>query len=306
MSKKTIMWMLAAVLTLAACKKEPEINPTPDGTDTTGGGTPAVVEKAVYSVSSTQKVVMSKGNLQYQASTNTFRFAPHAWDAVKEGNTQASASYDGWIDNFGWATSGYEGYYAYLTSPYNSAYYTGGSIDGTEYDWGVHNAIVNGENTDPAGTWRTLSTEEWEYLLENRSASTLNGVENARYAIATVEGQKGIILIPDHFEMPANVPQPRTETINIPSPYASNIYSTDEWNAMEEAGCVFMPSVGCMNVNNNTMVSVDYLGCYWTSTYVGEADNMLRAGQIMFNPNIVETGSAGVQFRRPVRLAKNL
>lgn len=304
MSKKSIVWMLAAVLTWAACTKEPEINPIPN--DTTGGDTPTVVEKSVYSVSSTQKVVMSNGNLQYQASTNTFRFAPHAWDAAKEDNTLASASYNGWIDNFGWATSGYEDYYPYLTAARASSFYTGGDIDGTEYDWGVHNAIVNGENTDPAGTWRTLSTAEWEYLLEERSASVLNGVENARYAIATVEGQKGLMLFPDQFVMPKNITVPRQGSINVTTPYATNIYTADEWSALEAAGCAFLPSAGCVYADNNIMVSVDYLGCYWTSTFVGEIDGMIRGGQFLFNPNLVEMGSAGVQHRRSVRLAKNL
>lgn len=304
MSKKSLFLMLAAALTWAACEKDPQ--PAPDNNDTTGGEQPTVVEKNVYSVSADKQVTMAKGNLQYQASTDTWRIAPNAWDAAKDGNCQTSAVYAGWIDNFGWATSGYDNYHPYLTINSASQYYTGGNIDGTEYDWGVHNAILNGETLDPAGTWRTLSSQEWEYLVNHRAGSTLNGVENARYSIATVNGQKGIILFPDVFAMPESVAPPRAASINEPATYATNVYSAEDWALMEEAGCVFMPSAGCVNVADNSMVSVDYLGCYWSSTFVGAVEGMIRAGQLWFNPYQVETASAGVQYRRSVRLAKDL
>ena len=38
----------------------------------------------VFSVSPTKKVVFSKGNLQYRASTNTWRFAEHQYDIIGE------------------------------------------------------------------------------------------------------------------------------------------------------------------------------------------------------------------------------
>mgnify|MGYP007102081818 FL=1 len=65
-------------------------------------------------------VVFAKGNLQYQASTNTWRFADNQYDFVgneKKGNvfvgetkcsnTQISESYAGWIDMFCYGASGY-------------------------------------------------------------------------------------------------------------------------------------------------------------------------------------------------------
>lgn len=65
-------------------------------------------------------VVFAKGNLQYQASTNTWRFADNQYDFVgneKKGNvfvgetkcsnTQISESYAGWIDMFCYGATGY-------------------------------------------------------------------------------------------------------------------------------------------------------------------------------------------------------
>ncbi|MBQ0154797.1 MAG: hypothetical protein KBS70_08475, partial [Bacteroidales bacterium] len=51
-----------------------------------------------FSVSPTTKVTFAPGNLQYQASTNTWRFAEHQYDYVGDANTNISATYDGWID----------------------------------------------------------------------------------------------------------------------------------------------------------------------------------------------------------------
>ena len=66
------------------------------------------------------KVYLSQGNLQYKASSNTWRFAPNQWDYVggttSEGifwgnvsgssNNNISPTYSGWIDLFGWGTNG--------------------------------------------------------------------------------------------------------------------------------------------------------------------------------------------------------
>lgn len=51
-----------------------------------------------FSVSPTNKVYFSKGNLQYQASTNSWRFAERQWNYIGETNQNISDSYDGWID----------------------------------------------------------------------------------------------------------------------------------------------------------------------------------------------------------------
>ena len=61
----------------------------------------------LFSVSATQQVYFSKGNLQYRASTNTWRFAEHQYDCCGSNNQSVSSTYSGWIDLFGWGTSGY-------------------------------------------------------------------------------------------------------------------------------------------------------------------------------------------------------
>ena len=55
-----------------------------------------------------KQVYFSQGNLQYQASTNTWRFAENQYDAIGEGISNISSTNEGWIDLFGWGTSGYD------------------------------------------------------------------------------------------------------------------------------------------------------------------------------------------------------
>ncbi|MBO4250986.1 MAG: hypothetical protein J5884_07000 [Paludibacteraceae bacterium] len=53
------------------------------------------------------QVVFSQGNLQYHALSQTWRFAENQFDFIGEENKNISSTYNGWIDLFGWGTSGY-------------------------------------------------------------------------------------------------------------------------------------------------------------------------------------------------------
>ncbi len=101
----------------------------------------------VFSVSANEKVIFSNGNLQYQASSNTFRFAENQWDCMDAYNCYRSDSYSGWIDLF---------YHDQIDSKFS---------------------ISNNDK------WRNLTYEEWYYLLNTRlnasnlqGAATINGI----------------------------------------------------------------------------------------------------------------------------------
>ena len=128
---------------------------------------------AYFSVAPDKIVFFSRGNLQYQASTNTWRFAEHQFDCIGADNANISSSNKGWIDLFGWGSSGWSGsgavcYQPYSTSTDNedylvSTHLTDYCVDG---DWAYHNAISNGGNK--AHLWRTLTRDEWNYLFYQR------------------------------------------------------------------------------------------------------------------------------------------
>ena len=248
---------------------------------------------SLFSISETQQVFFSQGNLQYQASTNTWRFAEHQWDyvggnqevypsgeygnvyenGIKCDNSLVSSSYSGWLDLFGWATSGWDnnnryyhpwdiessnstidGYgYGYFDGEYANYDMTGNAAN---CDWGVYNAISNGGNE--IGRWRTLSKDEWSYMLYSRP--------NAAYkkSIATVNSEKGWILLPDAWLQPEGI-----GFIGSASNYEMNVYSQEEWTLMENAGAVFLPTAGCRYLEGGQIL-YRYNDLYWSSTHSSE------------------------------------
>lgn len=219
-----------------------------------------------FSVSETEKVRFSKGNLQYQASTNTWRFAEHQWDYVGEGNTNASASYDGWIDLFGWGTSGYN-HGAVCYQPWER----GGQYDHAAYahhwhdlcdengqaDWG-YNAISNGGNQERL--WRTCRLNEWMFMLNERQ--TASGI---RYAKATVNETNGLILLPDDWNQNTFV---LNNTNDGSAAFETNVISLADWaDALEANGAVFLPAAG--NIQYWSDNNFGTRGAYWSATSGG-------------------------------------
>lgn len=212
----------------------------------------------VFSVGLNKQIYFSKGNLQYQASTNTWRFAENQYDfvgddvfgnvynnGVKSNNSQVASYYTGWIDLFGWGTSGWNsGAVAY--QPWTkSTNYEDYIIPGFDYkkdgikaligsfayaDWGMYNRISNGG--DKTGVWRTLTSNEWQYLNEGRTNS------NKLRGVATVNNVHGIIFLPDNYQA-TSVKFTPTETS-----LTTNNYSYAQWKTLENAGAVFLPAAG--------------------------------------------------------------
>lgn len=197
--------------------------------------------RGVYSISLTTQVFFSKGNLQYQASTGTWRFAEHQYDIIGNGNNIISPTNSGWIDLFGWGTG---------NNPTNV------STDNGDYsvftDWG-NNAISNGGNTQYV--WRTLSSDEWIYVFQTRN--TESGI---RYAKAKVNDVNGVVLLPDNWDSSL---YDLYSTNSNSAVFSSNIISSSDWNDIfEEYGAVFLPAAGYRNGTTPNVVNAS--GYYWS------------------------------------------
>ena len=217
------------------------------------------------------QVYFSKGNLQYQASTGTWRFAEHQWDYIGDaaGNNTASGreTQSSWIDLFGWGTSGWNSgancYQPWSTSTSYTDYYPGGAYTNNltgsyaNADWGVNNAISNGGNA--AGQWRTLTYDEWYYLLNTRT----NASSKAGYA--TVAGIHGVILLPDSFTDPMKNNGSGSFVPRATTGWDANVYTADNWTAMQTAGAVFLPAAG--GRSGTSVYDVGSYGLYWPSSY---------------------------------------
>ena len=243
---------------------------------------------AEFSVSDSTKVHFSQGNLQYQASTNTWRFAENQWDfvgdsidgtvyekGIKSDNAKISSSYDGWIDLFGFGTSGYKGRMPYMTStiyadyiiaksefPYRRNYNPNLGIDfveldngnGQKYDWGWGFCLSDGgmEQYVEECCWRTLTRSEWNYLISERKKAEKK-IGNAR-----VNGVYGLVLLPDKWKTPQGLVFKHSN---------QNEYSESEWEQMEANGAVFLPAAGSRD--GNFLPPGDAFerwGAYWSST----------------------------------------
>ena len=240
------------------------------------GSTQQGALSGAFSVSETQVVYFSQGPLQFNASLGThecadgttkpgtWRFAEHQYDVVgdlnagnvyengvKCSNTLASATYTGWQDMYCWGASGYNG-----IEPYKANRPSTTSIAGTNYDWGVYNAISNGGNTP--GLWRTLTRTEWDYMFNIRpNAKQLN-------APAMVEGMYGLVVLPDdYWDAPAGI----NLVTNSTQYYTDNVFTAEQWEQLEAAGAVFIPAGGWFAWGSNTWVShFANTGELWAST----------------------------------------
>ena len=212
------------------------------------------------------QVYFSQGNLQYQASTNTWKFAENQYDYIGSANSNISSTYDGWIDLFGWGTSGYNhganAYQPWNTSQSPSDYYAYGSATYNLYDqtgqadWG-YNAKSNGGSA--TNQWRTLtggSGGEWDYVFNTRI--TTSGI---RYAKAQVNNVNGVILLPDDW---SESYYSLSDTNNGGAGYGSNVISESNWtSSLQSHGAVFLPAAGYRcgtSVNGGN-------GCYWSASY---------------------------------------
>ena len=209
-----------------------------------------------FSVAADKQVTFSPGNLQYKASTSTWAFAENQYDFVGSDNANISSTYDGWIDLFGWGTSGYNDKQPYMTSDTDYDYGDGtNDLTGTNYDWGAYASISNGGNMD----WRTLSAAEWDYLLQTRDGAA------SKHGNATVAGNKGLVLLPDKWQLPEGL-----SFTADPTDWTTNTYTAEQWAEMEAAGAVFLPASGRRVDGSIYNITSNCRGYYWTVSASGE------------------------------------
>ena len=217
------------------------------------------------------QIAFAQGNLQHQASTNTWRFAANQYDLIGSDNSNISDSYTGWIDLFGWGTG---------SNP------TLSSTDDIDYstftDWGV-NAISNGGNT--ADTWRTLTKDEWVYLLNTRT--TTSGVRYAKATITdvTYPGTStpvvGLIIVPNNWQTSYHA---LTDANTANAAFNTNQITSAVWASdFESAGAVFLPAAGYRY--GTDVYYVGSYGRYWSATPFATMGSAFR---LFFNSDYLD------------------
>lgn len=116
------------------------------------------------------------------------------------------------------------------------------------FDFNHYGNISNG--------WRVLSADEWQYIVLKRH----NAINLILWA--TVEGKKGIILLPDNYNNTLNLNyisqqeiKPWDDQIHLNNttidPTTLNVLTENQWIALAKDGAIFLP----MNLGNE--------GGYW-------------------------------------------
>ena len=245
----------------------------------------AAAAEGTFSVSVTETVTFAPGNLQYRASTGTWRFAEHQWDIIGEaaGNNvygTARENQEAWIDLFAWATAGYQGTATHYqpwdltqSSNYGPAiegdYYPSISVDPyRDYDWG----------TKVGGDWRTLTQEEWNYMIANHA-----------YKFVTTP-HAGLLILPDTYAPDTEIDEEKVDA------YLAN-------------GALFLPAAGWQKGEgaSYSLQQVGSQGNYWTSSCPNSGEGTAYALEFNSSFNISTDGIKSFERYQgfSVRLAKD-
>ena len=253
----------------------------------------------LFSIAPSSQVYFSQGNLQYKASTNTWRFAEHQYDYIGNDNSNISSFYSNYIDLFGWGTSGWrdsgaECYQPWSTSKKSIDYRPGGGLTNltgnyANADWGVYNAIYNGGNL--AGQWRTLLKEEWMYVFQGRNNAS------SKYGHGKVNGVCGMILLPDNWTLPSGL------SFTAGDSSWANSYTADQWAQMEAYGAVFLPAAGSRS--GTSVSSVGSYGGYWSASYNGAYNGEYAFGVIFSSGYLDPSSCPDRHLGRSVRLVQD-
>ncbi len=237
-----------------------------------------------FSVSPTQKVYFSRANLKYNTSEG-WGFHEHQYDeclgvktytssstpADQTGSSSNGVQYgsDVEMDRFSW---GFQyptvtGEDDWVNGTRNLSWY-----DGT--DWGC---ALTGEGNDH---WRTLTYEEWDYLLNNTSRGDRRFLK-CRVAVSiTRDGVtyntyiSGMFIAPDGYKGKLTA-----SSWNKTTTYSTTTLTTTHTNQFFNDGCVFLPAVGYRN--DSYYYAYDcygstadfFQGCYWTATGLTQQPN---------------------------------
>lgn len=227
------------------------------------------------------KIRFSRGNLQYNFDEQVWYTAENQYESLGDLNLRfGDNTYKGSVDLFDWSCESSN--FGLLASNVNTDY------TGDFKDWGQKFA-------EDANDWFTLSQPEWNYLLsrkkDNKSLWSVMGLAVGPDTVNV------FALFPDDWTAPSGV------TINYgfydvddEAQLKENSFSEEKWEAMEEAGAVFLPLAGAragwwgnkvgidgatlvnspMNpLANNSYCWVDggeWYGYYWTSTIANSVD----------------------------------
>lgn len=267
----------------------------------------------VFTVAEGKTVAFASGNLQYNATQGshycadgsvqqgTWRFAEHQYDYIGDANSNISQNYDGWIDLFGWGTSGYnntandpsalryqpweKATSSISTIPTDSVLnceaveitgeceweYTYADATYNEYGYGPSENMTDKNLTGTSanydwGVYNAISNAgnqagQWRTLSKEEWDYLFNTRKNAQY----LWSQGTVNAVVGVIILPDNFKKPSDISWTYQaSNWTTNTYTTEQWATLEALGAVFLPASG-----HRRGTYVDYVqdfGHYWSSS----------------------------------------
>ena len=166
--------------------------------------------------------------------------------------------------------------------------------------------------TEDAYGWRVLTSDEWTYLLVNGGGE---GRENGNdlNALGCVNGQNGLVILPDGWVQPEGV-RPFVTVSQAGFAYENNVYTSEQWAIMAASGAAFLPAEGygydkpedTKPNDPDEIEDVQIHGSYWAT----DAHSAENAHCIRFNgppsPDIHDLNNQDKYAYYSVRLARTV
>lgn len=267
--------------------------------------------KKLFSIAEDKTVCFSPGNLQFNATKGshlradgtiakgTWRFAENQWDCIGEANQNIAETYDGWIDLFGWGTSGYDNTandtlaifyqpWSYSTTDLSSI-----PIDSTlncdayeitgECEWeyiyydNTHNTYGYGPSTNMLdanlvgtsayydwGVYNAISNGGnspglWRTLTNTEWEYLLNTRKNAQF----LRSQATVNGVYGYVILPDDFKKPADVTWKYQTnEWSTNTYTIEQWKKLEAVGAIFLPLAG--ERQGTSIYDLYHRTFYWT------------------------------------------
>lgn len=175
----------------------------------------------------------------------------------------------------------YDGHYFFAANPYD-----GGSLFSKASAATENNKVFGGWDSLSAEGWRTLSDDEWQYLVwERPDGDKKNG-------LATLCGVHGLVILPDDWQGKDFKPAYKN--------WNTNVYDSASWAIMEQFGAVFLPAAGYSDGIEENDVGDN--GYYWSTPI----NDTLSYYLFFFDYGVGNGYYYGDEMFRSVRLVKDL
>jgi hypothetical protein len=261
--------------------------------------TPEIKGVGAFSISFNNQVTFAPSNLVYNRVDNKWHLADNPWD-ILGAKILASPSYD---------------YQNPSESIYNYMYISDVNMFAREIDvfgWGTgNNPTLVGEDytdfpvfaewgkniigNDRTKQWRTLTKDEWEYILFKRYDA------DKLLAYIIVDGHiGGLLLFPDNWVHPDGI---KLTTGFNPDFFAGyNYLDSEEVLQFQEKGAIFLPSTAKRFPGEYRLEGSYMNGYYWTSS----AKDEQHSYAIKFTEKNIKLVQQDPATGIAVRLAKDL